>query len=89
MAYTVCECCNGASFILTQTMLQKRMQPDSRGTIVSFQGVTFGLGIGIHKVLVGKLYDGWSHKGAFAIVFCEVAVYWVSLGFFIVYRWMK
>jgi len=67
-------------------MLQKRMKPDSRGTIVGITGVVFGLGIGSHAALFGHLYDKWSHKGAFAIVFTEIFVYWVALGIFVSYR---
>ena len=67
-------------------MLQKRMKPESRGTIVGLTGVVFGIGIGSHVILIGKLYDNWSHKGAFAFLFFEIFVYWVALGIFIFYR---
>ena len=48
--------------------------------------MVFGLGIGSHAGLFGHLYDKWSHKGAFAVVFGETFVYWVALTIFIGYR---
>lgn len=34
ISFMAAEACNAANFVLLQTMLQKKMQPDSRGTII-------------------------------------------------------
>jgi hypothetical protein len=62
------------------------MKPESRGVIVGLTGLIIGLGVGFHFILIGYLYDNWSHKGSFSIVFFEIFIYWIGLGIFIIYR---
>tara|TARA_B110000285_G_C15066934_1_gene585674 strand:+ start:1072 stop:1431 length:360 start_codon:yes stop_codon:yes gene_type:complete len=85
-AFISTEAFNGANFVLLQTMLQKKMQPDSRGTIIGLQGITIAAGMGISIATIGRVYDDVGHRHAFAIPFVAFFLYWVALTILIIYR---
>jgi predicted MFS family arabinose efflux permease len=89
ISYVSMEAFNVANFVACQTMIQSKMQPDSRGTIIGIQGITIGFGIGTLLTVMGRVYDDIGKQHAFAIPFICCAVYWFALLIFIIYRKAK
>jgi hypothetical protein len=86
VSYVLVEAFNNGNFILSQTMIQRKMKADSVGIIIGIQGLSMALSLGIFVPLIGFLYDTFGRNVAFLMPLSFLTPYVISLFVLIIYR---